>query len=280
MREKSAHCPRRDSNLYLWDTRPPCFRLHHEGKAASRQSKQTLQTLTRQLHRETIMHETLQLPLSTLAKNFKFEEQTCSWKTVIGASCPPAPQSYTCHVIWQSHGVVQNKSYLRDVCVCVTMKKVPRVCVCVCVCVRERRKMELTVWGKKVPIALDGIRTCTSGIRAHRASDYTTRVRLPRVSRNKHFSHSSVSSTAKQSCMKHSNSYRSAGPRRQASARTSAESDEACQRKTKDGADGMREKSAHCPRRDSNLHLRDTRPPCFRLHYEGQAASRQSKQTL
>ena len=31
----------------------------------------------------------------------------------------------------------------------------------------------------------------------------------------------------------------SAGPRRQASARTSAESDEACQRKTKDRADGM-----------------------------------------
>ena len=56
----------------------------------------------------------------------------------------------------------------------------------------------------------------------------------------------------------------SAGPRRQASARTSAESDEACQRKTKDRADGMREKSAHCPRRDSNLYLWDTRPSCFR----------------
>ena len=49
-----------------------------------------------------------------------------------------------------------------------------------------------------------------------------------------------------------------------------------CQRKTKDRADGMREKSAFCPRRDSNLYLWDTRPPCFRLHYEGQAASRQS----
>ena len=33
-----------------------------------------------------------------------------------------------------------------------------------------------------------------------------------------------------------------------------------CQRKTKDRADGMREKSAHCPRRDSNLYLWDTRP--------------------
>ena len=53
-----------------------------------------------------------------------------------------------------------------------------------------------------------------------------------------------------------------------------------CQRKTKDRADGMKEKSAHSRRRDSNLYLWDTRPPCFRLHHEGQAASRQSKQTL
>ena len=63
MRENSAHCPRRDSNLYLWDTRPLCFRLHHDGRHASRQSKQTLQTLTRQLDRETIMHETLPTPI-------------------------------------------------------------------------------------------------------------------------------------------------------------------------------------------------------------------------
>ena len=61
--EKSAHSPRRDLNLYLWDTRPPCFWLNHEGRPASRQSKQTLQKLTRQLHRETIMHETLQTPI-------------------------------------------------------------------------------------------------------------------------------------------------------------------------------------------------------------------------
>ena len=39
----------------------------------------------------------------------------------------------------------------------------------------------------------------------------------------------------------------SAGPRRQASARTSAESDEVCQRKTKDRADGMREKKCPLP---------------------------------
>ena len=30
------------------------------------------------------------------------------------------------------------------------------VCVCVCVCVRERRKIELTAWGKKVPIPSTG----------------------------------------------------------------------------------------------------------------------------
>ena len=35
-------------------------------------------------------------------------------------------------------------------------------------------------------IPLNGIRTCTSGIRAHRASDYTTRAGTPRVSRNEH----------------------------------------------------------------------------------------------
>ena len=64
----------------------------------------------------------------------------------------------------------------------------------------------------------------------------------------------------------------SAGPRHQASARTSAESDEACQRKTKDRADGMREKSAYSPRRDSNLYLWDSRPLYFRLHHEGVCA--------
>ena len=90
-----------------------------------------------------------------------------------------------------------------------------------------------------MPFALDGIRTCTSGLRAHRASDYTTRVRSPRVSRNKHFSHSPISSTEKQPCMKILQLL-SAGPRRQASARTSAESDEECQRQTKDRADGIR----------------------------------------
>ena len=88
---------------------------------------------------------------------------------------------------------------------------------------------------EKVPIALDGIRTCTSGIRAHRAAEYTMKVgpAAPRISRNEHFRHSSVSSTAKQSCMK-TLQLLCAGPRRLASAWTSTESEEARQRKTKD----------------------------------------------
>ena len=65
------------------------------------------------------------------------------------------------------------------VCVCAC------VCACVCVCVRETRKIELTAWGKKVHIPLDGIRTCTPGKRAHHASDHTTRAGTPRGSRNK-----------------------------------------------------------------------------------------------
>ena len=60
---------------------------------------------------------------------------------------------------------------------------------------------------EKVPIALDGMRTCTSGIRVHRASDYTTTAGPPPVSRNKPFRHSPVSSIVKQSYLKHSNAY-------------------------------------------------------------------------
>ena len=61
MREKRGHCPRWDSNPYLWNTRQSFLRLHHDGRHACRRSKQTIQTLTRELDRETIMHETLQL---------------------------------------------------------------------------------------------------------------------------------------------------------------------------------------------------------------------------
>ena len=59
-----------------------------------------------------------------------------------------------------------------------------------------------------MPIPLNGVRTCTSGIRAHRSSDYTTRAGTPRISRNKHFRHSPASSIVKHNhAKKHSNSY-------------------------------------------------------------------------
>ena len=63
------------------------------------------------------------------------------------------------------------------VCVCVCVCVSVCVCMCVCVCVCQRKtKDRADGMRKKVPIALDGIRTCTSGIRAHRAADYTTKV--------------------------------------------------------------------------------------------------------
>ena len=88
-------------------------------------------------------------------------------------------------------------------CVCVYMC----VCVCVCVCVCQRKTKDRDGMREKVPIPLDGIRTCISRIRTHRAFDCTMRVGTPRVSRNKHFRHSPASSIVKQSCMKQSNSY-------------------------------------------------------------------------
>ena len=124
MREKSAHCPRRDSNLYLWDTRPPCCRLHHEGRARLASAE----TNTLDTH----------------------------------PSAPPR----------NNHAWKHSNSYLRDR----DVKHLQGPPLSRKKRVRERRKIELTVWGKKVPIALDGIRTCTSGIRAHHAADYTTKV--------------------------------------------------------------------------------------------------------
>ena len=72
------------------------------------------------------------------------------------------------------------------------------MCVCVCVCVCQRKmKDRADVMREKVPIPLDGFRTCTSGLHAHRASDNTTRASTPCVNRNKHFGHSPTSSSVK-----------------------------------------------------------------------------------
>ena len=89
---------------------------------------------------------------------------------------------------------VPEVSVTQFVCVCVCV----RVCVCVCVFVCQiKTKDRVDSMKEKVPIPLDGIRTCTSGIRAHRASDYTTRAGTPCVSSNKHFGHSPTSSIVK-----------------------------------------------------------------------------------
>ena len=83
----------------------------------------------------------------------------------------------------------------KDAFFCLPVTKLNvRVCVC-----QRKTKDRADGMREKVPIPLDGIRTCTSGIRAHRASDYTTRAGTPRVSRNKHIRHSSASSIVKQS---------------------------------------------------------------------------------
>ena len=68
------------------------------------------------------------------------------------------------------------------VCVCVCVCVCMCVCVCVCVCVRESPKDRADGMRGKSAHSLNGIRTCTSGIRAHRACDYTTRAGTPRVS--------------------------------------------------------------------------------------------------
>ena len=81
-----------------------------------------------------------------------------------------------------------------------------------------------------------------SGISDNCSSDYTTRAGTPPVSRNKNFRPSPTSSIVKHNVHYETLQVLSAGPRRQASARTSAESDEACPRKTEDRADDMRER--------------------------------------
>ena len=114
MREKRAHCPRRDSNLYLWNTRQSFFRLHHDPRHASCQSKQTLQTLTRELDRETIMHETLQLLSAG-------PQRRSSART--SAESDEACQMCVCVCF-----VCVLCVFVLFVCVCVCVS----VCVCVC----------------------------------------------------------------------------------------------------------------------------------------------------
>ena len=117
--DRAAHSTRRDSNLYLWDTRQSCFRIHHKGRNASRQSKQTLPTLTRQLHRET---------------------QSCITKH----SNSYLRDSDVKHL--QGHPLSRTKRVCVCVCVCAYVCVRVRVCVCVCVCVCARACVCLCVY--------------------------------------------------------------------------------------------------------------------------------------
>ena len=144
-------------------------------------------------------------------------------------------RSKTCRQMWSSCLRTQERT---------TLKLLWSVCVCVCVCVRERRKIELTAWVKKCPFPSTGFEPVPLG--------YAPIV-LPITPQGRHASRQSKQTLQTltrqlhretQSC-KETLQLLSAGPLLQASARTSAESDEACQRKTQDRADGMRGKGAH-----------------------------------
>ena len=65
---------------------------------------------------------------------------------------------------------------------------------------------------------------------------------MPRVSRNKHLIQTLTSQLHRETIMHETLQLLFAGSRRQVCARTSPESDEVYQRKTKDRADGMRRK--------------------------------------
>ena len=166
--------------------------------------------------------------------------------------------------IWCSYSLVNMSvtffsEYVR-VCVCVCVRVCVHVCVCVCVCACARACVRacvcvcvcVCVCQRKTKDRADGMREKSAHCPQRDSNLYLWdtrppccrlhhegRARLASVERT--LWHSPVSSTAKQSCMK-TLQLLSAGPRRQASARTSAESDEACQRETKDRADGMRGK--------------------------------------
>ena len=143
----------------------------------------------------------------------------------------------------------------------------------------KKTEIEPTAWRKKAPIPLDGIRTCTPGIRAHRYSDYTTRAGTPHVSRNKHFRHSPPAPSWNTSMHNETLQVLSAGPRLPPGVCKDLRWVwRAMSKKDEDRSNGMSEKSAHFPWRDSNLYLLDTRPSCFWLHQESRNASRQSKQ--
>ena len=81
-------------------------------------------------------------------------------------------------------------------CACSYVNMCARVCTSACVWERKT-KDRADATREEVPIPLDRILTCTSGIRDHRASDYTTRAGTSHVSRKKRFRRSPTTSIVK-----------------------------------------------------------------------------------
>ena len=132
------------------------------------------------------------------------------------------------------------------------------MCVCVCVCQRKTKDRADGMREKSAHCPRRDSNPYLWDTR-HSASDCTTTAGTPPVSRNEHFRHSPVSSIVKQSCMKHSNSYLRDRDVKQLQGPPLSRT--RCVRERRKIELTVRgKKSAHCPRRDSNPYLWDTRP--------------------
>ena len=80
----------------LWNTYQSCFRLHHERRHASRQSKETLQTLTRHAPWCVCMCVHVRHPTTTAhTKENKLTSSTLPWDSgghELSTQCPPNPR--------------------------------------------------------------------------------------------------------------------------------------------------------------------------------------------
>ena len=135
---------------------------------------------------------------------------------------------------WQARQVTQE---ILQVIVC--------VCVCVCACACQRKtKDRADGMREKCPFPSTGFEPVPLGY-GPTVFPITPRAQARLASVKTNTSDTHPPAPWWNTIMQETLQLLSAGPRHQASARTSAESDEACQRKTKYRTDGMREKSAH-----------------------------------
>ena len=123
-------------------------------------------------------------------------------------------------------------------CVCVRVREC--VCVCVCVC-QKKAKDRANGMRKKCPSPFTGFEPVPLGY-APIVPPITQRGQAGLASVETNTSDTNPPAPLRNTVMQRNTPLPSARRRRQASARTSTESDEACQRKTKGGADGVRKK--------------------------------------